>query len=101
MQLSLNLDPIIETKTEYYKGWKIVANQRAKKRIIREGVSEFYRQRYNQQWAEYQVDYYFETTIHKPKHPNNGQGICGEHSGCWNLDIAIECTKTYIDNFNL
>ncbi len=35
------------------------------------------------------------------KHPNNGQGICGEHSGCWNLDIAIECTKTYIDNFNL
>lgn len=57
MQLSLNLDPIIATKTEFYKGWEIVANQRQKKRMVREGVSEFYRQRYNQQWAEYQVDF--------------------------------------------
>jgi len=25
--------------------------------------------------------------------------FCGEMSGCWNFDIAFECTKTYIDNF--
>ena len=100
-QLSLNLDPIIETQTEFYKGWEIVANQRERKQIIREGLSKFYQQRYNQQWAEFQIDYYFETIIYKFKHPCNGQGICGQISGCWSLDIAIECTKKYIDNFYL
>jgi len=99
MQLSLNLDPIIATKTEVYKGWEIVAHQRQKSRMVREGVSEFYRQRYNQNWSEYKVDFYIETIIYKSKHPNNGQYICGEMSGCWNFDIAFECTKTYIDNF--
>jgi len=45
MQLSLNLDPIIATKTEIYKGWEIIARKRQKSRMVREGVSEFYRQR--------------------------------------------------------
>jgi hypothetical protein len=99
MQLSLNLDPIINTKTEVYKGWEIVAYQRAKSLIVKEAVSEFYRQRYNQIWSEYKVNYYYETIIYQPKHPSDGKYICGEHSGCWNFDIAIECTKKYIDHF--
>jgi len=99
MQLSLNLDPILQTKNELYKGWKIVAYKRQKPRMVREGVTERYRQRYNQNWSEFKVEYYFETYIYKPKHPNNGQGVCGIMSGCWNIEIAIECTKTYIDNF--
>lgn len=36
MQLSLNLDPIIKTETEFYKGWKIVANQREKSLMVKE-----------------------------------------------------------------
>lgn len=97
MQLSLNLDPIIKTKTELYKGWEIVANQRQKEKIIREGVTKLYQERYNQHWSEFKVDFYFETIIYRV---GVARCICGENSGCKDFDIAIQCTKKYIDRFN-
>ncbi|WP_308253329.1 hypothetical protein [Geminocystis sp. GBBB08] len=64
--------------------------------MVKESVSEFYRQRYNQNWSQYKVDYYYETIIFKPKHSWDGKFICGLHSGVGILILPLNAQKNIL-----
>ena len=95
MQLTINFDPILETHSVSYNGFIITATKREKQLRLYDGASKRYQQRYNMMRVCYRVNNYWQTNI---KGKGQNHDVCGEYSDCFSLEIAIECTKKYIDH---
>ncbi len=92
-QLEIDFAPVLGTEYLKYKGYKITAKQKQRKTIIYEEATRHYQQRYNLSHSCFTSSSYWETEI-------QGHGIiCGVSSDCFSLEVAIECTKQYIESF--